>query len=466
MEERAGERAAEGDGVAEALLKLGATAHTRLEGRDGERIEYRDAAGGRWVLKLAWLPDAAEGFAAARLAAERLRGAGVVAPEYRSEPREVAGRPALLYPWLPQATLAELWPSLSRAERAESVRSWGALAARIHRLRAPGHGRLQSPDRRSGAEALREEIQREGRASSRAWPEGAGLVERLLALLPALAGRFASDGALLHNDLHRSNLLCERQNGRVRCVGVLDLESAARGAPEADLARPMVLYGPWFGSRIDELPDWLREGYGPRLDEELLDLFLVRHLVVQARRSLTAGHARHAAWVAADARRCLDALEQRHPTPAPRPASPPPPVRVLSRAGAEAYQPELPYEICISISGTPGDRAALSAGFRDVLRLTFGDVDPREAGATTEKTPFAGEHARRILDFLARHPDAQRLVVHCFAGESRSPAVALALHDAGLAGAQDESRWPKHNRWVRERLARAAREQGAARRVA
>jgi predicted protein tyrosine phosphatase len=60
------------------------------------------------------------------------------------------------------------------------------------------------------------------------------------------------------------------------------------------------------------------------------------------------------------------------------------------------------------------------------LRLHFPDAD-----VASEQFPegllFAPEHAREIWDFVLRHRDVERVVIHCDAGISRSPAVAAAL---------------------------------------
>ena len=130
--------------------------------------------------------------------------------------------------------------------------------------------------------------------------------------------------------------------------------------------------------------------------------------------------------------------------------TPPPELVVLSREGAERYEP-LGVEVCISISDPEAAPARLSPRFAAVLRLHFNDVT--EAGAPTDVL-FAAEHARAIAQFLERWAGAGRVVVHCLAGASRSPGVALGVCDlrgwptAGLEGAH-----PAWNRRVRAVLA-------------
>jgi predicted protein tyrosine phosphatase len=126
---------------------------------------------------------------------------------------------------------------------------------------------------------------------------------------------------------------------------------------------------------------------------------------------------------------------------------------VLSREEAEFYEPG-PNEICISISDPDAPPADVSAQFAAVLRLNFDDVTERDADSDIL---FAADHARAIVDFVDLWPDADRLVVHCNMGVSRSPAVALGLCDAhGWATAALERSHPGWNRLVRSTMRHAA----------
>lgn len=123
---------------------------------------------------------------------------------------------------------------------------------------------------------------------------------------------------------------------------------------------------------------------------------------------------------------------------------------VLSREEAEHYEPG-EREICISIADPDADAARLSRRFAAVLRLNFTDVvepeDPLDV-------IFSDEHARAIRDFIDTWPDAARIVIHCHAGMSRSPGVALGLCDIrGWATAKLERSHPGWNRLVRTALA-------------
>jgi predicted protein tyrosine phosphatase len=123
---------------------------------------------------------------------------------------------------------------------------------------------------------------------------------------------------------------------------------------------------------------------------------------------------------------------------------------VLSREEAERYEPGA-REICISIADPDTDPARLSRRFAAVLRLNFTDiVEPEDPSDVI----FSDDHARAILDFIDSWPDAARIVVHCHAGMSRSPAVALGLCDIrGWATAELERSHPGWNRLVRTALA-------------
>jgi len=123
---------------------------------------------------------------------------------------------------------------------------------------------------------------------------------------------------------------------------------------------------------------------------------------------------------------------------------------VLSREDAERYEPG-EREICISIADPDTDAARLSRRFAAVLRLNFTDVvEPEDPSDVI----FSDDHARAIRDFIDSWPDAARIVVHCHAGMSRSPGVALGLCDIrGWATAELERSHPGWNRLVRTALA-------------
>jgi len=123
---------------------------------------------------------------------------------------------------------------------------------------------------------------------------------------------------------------------------------------------------------------------------------------------------------------------------------------VLSREAAERYEPR-GKEICISIADPDAEPAQLSRDFEAILRLHFADILEQE---DPSDVLFSEDHARAIREFIDNWPDATRIVVHCHAGISRSPGVALGLCDIrGWATAELERSHPGWNRLVRRALA-------------
>src|SRR4051794_3356372 len=98
---------------------------------------------------------------------------------------------------------------------------------------------------------------------------------------------------------------------------------------------------------------------------------------------------------------------------------------ILSREAAERYEPR-GVEICISISDPAAPAAELSPDFAAVLRLAFNDIVAVETAADVL---FSPDHAATVVEFVEQWRHADRLVVHCHAGQSRSPGVALGLCD-------------------------------------
>ena len=123
---------------------------------------------------------------------------------------------------------------------------------------------------------------------------------------------------------------------------------------------------------------------------------------------------------------------------------------VLSRDTAERYQPR-GVEVCISITDPDAPEVRLAPEFAAVLRLQFNDI---AAPGGPADVLFGRDHAQRILDFLASWTHAERIVVHCMAGASRSPGVALGLCDRfGWPTASIEQAKPLWNTLVRQVLA-------------
>ena len=119
-------------------------------------------------------------------------------------------------------------------------------------------------------------------------------------------------------------------------------------------------------------------------------------------------------------------------------------VRFLSQSAAEECEP-YPNTAMVSITGRSlflGD-ADIKPGFHSLLRLSFDDVDEESLDVPVGSIPdFAPSgsiivsghllpnlyHAQQIVTFL-EDGDFAHLVVHCYAGRSRSAAVAQFVAD-------------------------------------
>ncbi len=126
---------------------------------------------------------------------------------------------------------------------------------------------------------------------------------------------------------------------------------------------------------------------------------------------------------------------------------------ILRRTAAASYAPS-GVEVCISISNPDAPDLVLSPDFRDVLRLRFDDVDQRDVGSGYF-VDFNEAHARDILAFVDRWQTVDRIVVHCLAGLSRSPAVAIGLCEVfGWPLGSLETDYALTNKWIRAELVR------------
>jgi len=103
-----------------------------------------------------------------------------------------------------------------------------------------------------------------------------------------------------------------------------------------------------------------------------------------------------------------------------------PEILVLSRSKAKQFECEVPWA-CISIADGDNDWPKLSKFQQvDLLQLHFLDKDVFEDGMEGEL--FSSRHAKKIFDFVEKNlGKIEVLMLHCYAGVSRSPAVAAAL---------------------------------------
>jgi Ser/Thr protein kinase RdoA (MazF antagonist) len=220
--------------------------------------------------------------------------------------------PVQAYWRIPLPTLAQLWPELTAERQAAALRSLGALTRKLHRIAAPGWGPLHRCD---AACDLAGDLHRDLRrrllpAVIAHWPAGIRALERLIEGIPTVQQRWpAAAAALVHADLHLGNVLCRVRGGKVHCVGFLDLDGAAGGTAEADVACFDVLHGPLFQRHIHrDMRLELRRGYGDGLDERIVEYFHCAHLANQGFSSALLGHEGHAADIAAELDRRLCTL--------------------------------------------------------------------------------------------------------------------------------------------------------------
>ena len=133
-----------------------------------------------------------------------------------------------------------------------------------------------------------------------------------------------------------------------------------------------------------------------------------------------------------------------------------PQLLVLSENRARLYEPSL-REVCISVTDPGKSAAQLSNRFLAVLRLAFTDID--ELVEDPWDVVFTPAHAREIIDFLQEWRDVDRVVIHCRAGLSRSPGIAMGICDVFSWPLGDmEREHPLCNKWVRKEVARVGRD--------
>ena len=118
---------------------------------------------------------------------------------------------------------------------------------------------------------------------------------------------------------------------------------------------------------------------------------------------------------------------------------------VYSRRAIERIEAHEVPHVILSITSSVEDRARLPIAETTlgVLRLTFPDLLPRHRLARG-RALFSEEQADRIWAFVTEHRAAcQRIVLHCDAGVSRSPAVAAAL--AKVLGDDDRDLFERYD---------------------
>ena len=134
-----------------------------------------------------------------------------------------------------------------------------------------------------------------------------------------------------------------------------------------------------------------------------------------------------------------------------------PEIVILSERDALAYEPS-GREVCISVTDPDKDTPQLSPRFLSVLRLAFSDLI--EPSGVDSDIVFNNRHAKAVVAFAQQWNDVERVVIHCRAGMSRSPGIAIGLSELFSWGptAGIEQQHPLWNRRVRREVVRAGRE--------
>lgn len=88
------------------------------------------------------------------------------------------------------------------------------------------------------------------------------------------------------------------------------------------------------------------------------------------------------------------------------------------------------------------------------VRVQFWDIDQSFKDGETTYEPMSKEDAKKILDFIEKlPPEVDTIVVHCFAGASRSAAIAKFLMERVYDMPEEATRVSQaYNRYVYTRL--------------
>ena len=288
-----------------------------ITGNSNEVLFLNLEDGRRLMVKRGRFEWARPRFRSARWASARLREeSSVVAPEHLPLSVKSDDLPAMAYWYIPLPTLKDLWPELTSTQRVEALHSLGRMLREVHQVKVGGYGSLVDGDEcyESASEYMITDLrERLEPAVWAEWPDALPVLDRLAQIAEQLPGD-ENGAVLVHNDLHLGNVLCEMENGSIKCSGLLDFEAAVGCNPEADLASAIVLHSPLFAEE-DAREVWMNDfdrllitGYGKEPDPLLLGFFRIYHLLNLGFFSVLNDDMCHAELVAKQARRVLKAF--------------------------------------------------------------------------------------------------------------------------------------------------------------
>lgn len=112
-------------------------------------------------------------------------------------------------------------------------------------------------------------------------------------------------------------------------------------------------------------------------------------------------------------------------------------ILILPRSSAAQFRYEKPWA-CISVASASEELPKINAVQRvGLLQLVFADLDAPASPSFRANYPeladrmFTEEQAKQILQFTKHYwNEIDLLMVHCYAGHSRSPAIGKAISDA------------------------------------
>lgn len=143
-------------------------------------------------------------------------------------------------------------------------------------------------------------------------------------------------------------------------------------------------------------------------------------------------------------------------------------IKIVSRATAKAYKggyPDLLQHTDVISINDPRDNYLFNPSQgTNILSLVYHDITPDHLryDRYSSEYLFNKEHATEVINFLERRDSTKPLLVHCFAGISRSAATALF---AGLMYGHDVEKLvlahPRiyHNPWILQVLREVYKEE-------